>query len=239
MKGIPSLRKFEYDEVTECYVKRMIHDEKVYRIIIPLQRWNAKSRQNIHYWLKINNDSINTTFPFGEINQEKDINVNDVLNHGCEYCGRKMKNLKNKRNHMNKCKHRPLETKDDDHSITHDPKDEITYVSESKISEKVETKPTTLAGIVYLVQPGKLKETNRYKFGCSRSTTFNRCNNYGLGTKVILVLKADDPHKAERFILRELYKKYKPYHGNEWFAGDEDVIYNDVLDAFNEYRKTI
>jgi len=242
MKGTPSLMKFEYNEISNCYEKRMIYNGKVYRISIPSQRWNTRSRQNIHYWLKINNNPINTTFPFGKINEEKDINVNNVLNNGCDYCGRKMKNIKNKRTHMTICKHRPLEIQDDEHSITYKSENNITYELERKIEEVADEPTTSTAtspGIVYLIQPGNLLGTDRYKVGCSKSQTFRRCNGYGIETKIVLVLKVDDPYKAETFILRELCKKYKPYYGNEWFAGNEDVIYNDVLEAFTEYRRLI
>lgn len=243
MKGIPSLMKFEYNESSKSYEKRIIHNDKVYRILIPLRRWDARSRQNIHYWFKTHKDPPLTTFPFGDINHEQDVNINDVLNNRCEYCGRKMKNLKNKRNHMANCKHRLLETQDEEYKITHKIENKTIEETIEETTEETayETayEPTTSPGIVYLVQPGNLKGTNRYKFGCSKSQTFRRCNGYGLETKVVLVLKVDDPHKAETFILREICKKYKPYYGNEWFAGDEDVIYNDVFEAFNEYRKLI
>lgn len=231
MNVIPSLKRFEYNEITNSYEKRMIIDDKVYRILIPETRWSVKTRQNIQYWFTVHKDPINTAFPYGDIHQEEGTNVIDVLNNACEYCGRRLKSIKNKRNHMKNCKYIPYEDRDNEYKITHE--------LESNITEEVADEPTTSPGIVYLIQPGNLKGTNRYKFGCSKSQTFRRCNGYGIETKVVTVLKVDDPYKAETFILRELCKKYKPYYGNEWFDCDEEVIYNDVLEAFIEYRKLI
>jgi len=229
MLFLPPLTRFELNNNNYTYQRRIIDNDKVYRVSIPLSRWNKNTSYHVNKWIKQNN--IECTFPYGNIQHETGTNTMDVILNACEYCGRKMKNLKNKRNHMINCKHMPYEDKDEEYKITHE--------LESNITEEIVDEPTTSPGIVYLIQPGNLLGTNRYKVGCSKSPTFNRCLSYGLGSKVILILKVNEPYKVETFILRELRKKYKPYYGNEWFAGNEDVIYNDVFEAYTEYRKLI
>lgn len=108
MNGIPSLKKFEYNDLTDSYEKRIIINNKVYRIIVLNKTWNSKSRQQIQYWFKIHNDPINNVFPYGVIQHENNVNATDVINNSCEHCGRKMKSLKNKRNHMKQCKHKDI-----------------------------------------------------------------------------------------------------------------------------------
>ena len=108
MDKVPSLKKFEYNEQTDSYEKRIIYNNKVYRTIISNSTWDTKTRQKINYWFKINDNPINIVFPYGIIKYENNVNMEDVINNSCEFCGRKMKNLKNKRNHMSKCKHKDI-----------------------------------------------------------------------------------------------------------------------------------
>jgi hypothetical protein len=81
-------------------------------------------------------------------------------------------------------------------------------------------------GIVYLIQPGYLIGTNRYKVGFSNSLTIDRVKIYGKDVLLIRILKCNEPKLLDKKIIEHFKEKFKLINGNEWFEidGDEKVI---------------
>jgi hypothetical protein len=111
---VPPLSRFKLNINTNRYERRLLNNEKVFTISIYKDNWNKKTSYNINYWLKKNKD-LTATFPYGIIKLEKTVNINDVVQNRCEYCGKKLKNFNTKTKHMEKCKH-----KDSKKENTHD-----------------------------------------------------------------------------------------------------------------------
>ena len=102
---IPSLKKFEFNSISDRYEKRIIYNDHIYKISISNKKWNECNRRSINRWLKTHKNLSSVTFPYGYIVHEKDINIQDVLNNGCEFCGKKCSDFKGKRRHMKSCRY--------------------------------------------------------------------------------------------------------------------------------------
>lgn len=79
-------------------------------------------------------------------------------------------------------------------------------------------------GIVYLIQPCELIGTNRFKIGCSSSSTIDRIKNYKKGTLCLQICECDKPFKLEKIIKEEFNNKFKRIAGNEYFEGDKEEM---------------
>lgn len=104
---VPSLKKFELNEYSNCFEKRCIYGEKVYRIKIPADDWSFSINRKVRRWLRIHQNFTVLPFPFGEIVEEDNrVNPTVVVENRCEYCARKCSHLQTKRRHMDKCTYR-------------------------------------------------------------------------------------------------------------------------------------
>ena len=64
-------------------------------------------------------------------------------------------------------------------------------------------------GIIYLIQPSELVGTNRYKIGCSKDASLNRCiNGYKKGTRYITIMECINPLLLEKNIKNEFNKLF-------------------------------
>jgi hypothetical protein len=52
-------------------------------------------------------------------------------------------------------------------------------------------------GMIYLVQPAELLETDRYKIGCSSKNNLDRIKSYKKGTRYIHISECNEPYKLE------------------------------------------
>jgi hypothetical protein len=76
-------------------------------------------------------------------------------------------------------------------------------------------------GIVYLIQPGTVVGTNRYKVGASSNSSVLRIHKgYLKNTKVICIFGSDDPYTLENLIIQKFRKEFNSIVGREWFDGD-------------------
>ena len=76
-------------------------------------------------------------------------------------------------------------------------------------------------GIVYLVQPVQLVDTDRYKLGCSRESGTKRVDvGYNDGTVVHIVEHVDNPFEVERTLVQRFNELFRCVGGREYFAGD-------------------
>ena len=58
-------------------------------------------------------------------------------------------------------------------------------------------------GIIYLIQPAHLLNTNRLKIGCSTHNNLEKCRkNYKIGSRYICIMECDNP-----FLLKKNKKK--------------------------------
>lgn len=102
---IPSLTRFELNTNINRYEKRVIIRNIVYTISISKDNWNRNMSNSVSKWIKTHTN-MGCTFPYGYIKKEDSINVNDVKENGCEFCGKIYSTFKNKRRHMKSCKHK-------------------------------------------------------------------------------------------------------------------------------------
>lgn len=85
-------------------------------------------------------------------------------------------------------------------------------------------------GIVYLIQPTELVGTNRYKIGCSKSSTLDRVKNgYKNGTRYIFINECKNPLKIEKQIKQVFNKKFTLIAGSEYFMGNENEMLEEYL----------
>jgi hypothetical protein len=84
-------------------------------------------------------------------------------------------------------------------------------------------------GIIYLIQPAELLGTSRYKVGCSKKNTLDRCRSYKKGSRYIAILEVVDPLLIEKDIKEHFTKKFKLIAGTEYFEGEERIMLSDFL----------
>jgi len=84
-------------------------------------------------------------------------------------------------------------------------------------------------GIIYFVQP---PGCSHYKIGCSRDTTFTRVDSYGKTTRIISILKCENPFELESEIKKRFNFLFTLVHGNEWFQGDEADMLREFHDVY-------
>jgi hypothetical protein len=80
------------------------------------------------------------------------------------------------------------------------------------------------SGIVYLVQPAELLNTNKYKVGYSNKSNLDRCKSYKNGSRYIFVIECKNPDDVEREIKKLFNEKFKLIAGHEYFEGDDILI---------------
>jgi len=81
-------------------------------------------------------------------------------------------------------------------------------------------------GMVYLIQPQMLKNTNCYKIGCSKSSTYERLRNYHKGTQILMITKCNNPFELEKLIKKEFNNKFEQISGKEYYEWNINEMYN-------------
>ena len=82
---------------------------------------------------------------------------------------------------------------------------------------------------VYLIQPGVLIGTNRYKIGRTSKKNFNRLKSYGRETNIISFNYVNNSILTELNLINKFNKKYKLIKGKEYFEGDIKNMLKDYL----------
>jgi uncharacterized C2H2 Zn-finger protein len=91
-------------------------------------------------------------------------------------------------------------------------------------------------GIVYLIQPGELVDTCRYKIGCSQNIKLKRLTTgYKSGTRYILIMECENPFEVEKNIKNIFNKKFKLIAGHEYFEGDEKIMKDCFIQIMNNH----
>jgi hypothetical protein len=97
-------------------------------------------------------------------------------------------------------------------------------------------------GIVYLIQPGVLIGTNRYKIGASEKSNVSRVHKgYEKEVKVICIMGTEEPFVLERLIKRKFNNEFEILSGSEWFIGDYKKmrrIFIDMVYLFEEEQES-
>ena len=92
-------------------------------------------------------------------------------------------------------------------------------------------------GIIYLIQPAELINCNRYKIGCSKSPTLDRCKKgYKIGSRYLCIFECEDPIALEKIIKEQFKLKFKLIAGFEYFEGDENLMINLFVEIFLKSR---
>jgi hypothetical protein len=98
----------------------------------------------------------------------------------------------------------------------------------------------TNKGIIYLVQPAELKNTDRYKIGMSSKPNLDRCSKgYKKGTRYLVVMESVEPKILERAIKKLFKQKFNLIAGAEYFQADEKTIINEFINCYYEHNKNI
>ena len=112
-------------------------------------------------------------------------------------------------------------------------KPEIVYVP--KIIENKDI----ITGIVYLIQPEELLQTNRYKIGCSIKNDLSRLGSYKKKSRYLYIAECINPYTLESNIKSAFNSKYTLIAGREYFEGDEKKIVNDFVKIVNDYNNEV
>ena len=92
-------------------------------------------------------------------------------------------------------------------------------------------------GIIYIIHPAELINTNRYKIGCLLKNNLDRCKNrYKLGTRYLCIMECNNLLLLEKKILNIFNKKFKLIAGREYFEGDENIMLSTFLEIINNYK---
>jgi hypothetical protein len=95
-----------------------------------------------------------------------------------------------------------------------------------------------IKGIIYLIQPAVLVGTNKYKLGCSRSSTLNRCiKGYLKGSRYISIHECNDSLIVEKILIKKFKLLFKLVAGNEYFEGDESEMIMVIVKTIIKYKK--
>jgi len=80
-------------------------------------------------------------------------------------------------------------------------------------------------GILYLVQPAELRDTNRFKIGCSKKCDLSRVQKgYKKDTRYLHILEVENPHYVERKLIKHMDKKFRKFGTSEYYEADEIEI---------------
>lgn len=96
-----------------------------------------------------------------------------------------------------------------------------------------------ITGIVYLIQPEELLQTNRYKIGCSAKNDLSRVCSYKKNSRYLYIAECINPYTLESNIKSVFNNKYTLIAGKEYFEGDEKNIVNDFVKIVNDYNNEI
>ena len=92
-------------------------------------------------------------------------------------------------------------------------------------------------GIIYFIQPSELVGTNRFKIGCSKNPSLDRCNKgYRKGSRYICIMECTSPELLEHNIKNEFNKQFKLIAGTEYFEGDESIMLQNFIEIINKFK---
>lgn len=92
-------------------------------------------------------------------------------------------------------------------------------------------------GLVYLVQPSTLLNTNRYKIGCSSKQTLERIKSYGKKVRCLHICETEYFIEIEKNIKQLFNTKFKLIAGTEYFEGNEKEIKEMFIKEIQKYEK--
>jgi len=96
-----------------------------------------------------------------------------------------------------------------------------------------------ITGIIYLIQPEELLQTNRYKIGCSAKNDLSRVNSYKKNSRYLYIAECINPYTLEANIKSIFNNKYTLIAGKEYFEGDEKDIVNNFVKIVNDYNNEV
>jgi len=193
-----------------------------------------------------------------EINNNSNNNNNDY-NYNCKYCNKLYKYSQSLYRHLKTCKVKngeltilkeELENKDNEleniknefenmKEELNEKDEELKNIKRELENIKFENNNKTIEdnnGIVYLIQPAELINTNCYKVGCSKSQTDKRLRSYNKGYKLLFISQCQNPFKIEELIKTEFNNNFELISGKEYYKGDEKKMYNIFMKILNEYN---
>jgi len=117
--------------------------------------------------------------------------------------------------------------------------DTIAKKPETVYVPKIIGNDNIITGIVYLIQPEELLQTNRYKIGCSAKNDLSRVCSYKKNSRYLYIAECINPYTLESNIKSAFNNKYTLIAGKEYFEGDEKNIVNDFVKIVNDYNNEI
>lgn len=125
--------------------------------------------------------------------------------------------------------------------------DELKTMVMNTVSKKTETiyvpkligDKDIITGIIYLIQPEELLQTNRYKIGCSAKNDLSRVNSYKKNSRYLYIAECINPYTLEANIKSIFNNKYTLIAGREYFEGDEKDIVNNFVKIVNDYNNEV
>jgi len=84
-------------------------------------------------------------------------------------------------------------------------------------------------GIIYLIQPPELIDTNQYKIGCLRNHDIKKLE----GSRIICMIECDNQYKVKYYIKEDMTNKFN----GDIITGDITIIRYDFLELVNKYSE--
>jgi hypothetical protein len=102
---IPSTKRFEMNPINNMLERRFIIQDNLFLVSIVTDKWEKDTGKKVSRWFNQHKNGTGT-FPYGKVQKVSGININDVIQNACEFCGKKLRTLRTKRKHMENCKHK-------------------------------------------------------------------------------------------------------------------------------------
>lgn len=90
-------------------------------------------------------------------------------------------------------------------------------------------------GIIYLIQPAELIETDRFKIGFSSKPNLDWKNKYASGTRFICIMESPGCSILKTIINAQFKKKYDMI-STDFFEGDEKEMIQDFFLVVCNYK---
>lgn len=145
----------------------------------------------------------------------------------CQYCKKQFKHERCRFSHYKICKTK----KEIDERKKEKESNTIIKTITFEIN-KNESGSNKRNGIVYLVQPEELIDTNRYKVGCSSKTSIERLKTYKKGMNCVLVAKCIEPFIVEKEIIKEFNNSFNVVAGKEYYEGNESEMKAKFIEVY-------
>lgn len=110
----------------------------------------------------------------------------------------------------------------------------------NRTNNKLSAKNIEKSGIVYLIQPEDLIDTNIFTIGRTINknlSILSRKSRYGQEAKIICVCECTNSRLLKKQIQFRFNQLFKPRKGTEYYEGDRDAMYNEFMSIARKHKQ--